>query len=354
MTNGEIIFPGGITGEMLVRAIQDSGHPTQYKAANKITSLLRATQLQYEVQEEWSFVDSDTDTVRQLDLVATVDLGRNDPANDKTYNKCDDFVSCYADFLIECKRSELPLVFSLRKQWSTTPEIWGLPHDQVVCSSRSGIDTYIRTEGAIGAYEMQKGQHVAVSVSKVMRKGKAVELSGADIFRNLTLPVMKAVDNYKELTRGGPDHRFHRIHFIYPVVIVDAPMVGFTLDEGQPVLDELKCVRLALTEPGDEWHLSMNNRRRAIDFIALDYVEEYFASAITRSREFGRRTHAFAQQIVTGRAKVNDELPGSLDYETLGVELDPDAEREWVRENKFSNSGTPHLIARTRPSQSAE
>jgi hypothetical protein len=110
----------GFTEEQLLEAVRKSGYPLQ-------TIIASSLRIDFGVQEEWSFVDGDTGTLRTLDIVASRRMYT-------PQNEGQPFVRPTLDLLIECKQSDLPFIFfmSATRPWlRDLPYIAGLAKDTV-------------------------------------------------------------------------------------------------------------------------------------------------------------------------------------------------------------------------------
>jgi hypothetical protein len=87
----------GLADAAIIEAIKTSGYPLQLDVA----TLLSPT---FSLQEEWSYHDPDTQTVRTIDIVATRYFKGPQP-----HPRARPAIS----FVIECKQSDLPYVFFL-------------------------------------------------------------------------------------------------------------------------------------------------------------------------------------------------------------------------------------------------
>jgi hypothetical protein len=88
----------GLSEETVVSAVEESGYPLQVFVSDLL-------QEKYHVEEEWSYLDRDSDGLRALDMRASMQL------YDWKDFKEQPRVRPSLDLLIECKQSELPYVF---------------------------------------------------------------------------------------------------------------------------------------------------------------------------------------------------------------------------------------------------
>ena len=99
------VLGGGVTEEKLNIAVLKSGYPLQTRVAIALKD-------NFFVQEEWSFIDNQTDEVRTIDLLAEKHLF------DKQQKVR---VRPILNLIIECKQSELPYIFFLANEVRTLP-----------------------------------------------------------------------------------------------------------------------------------------------------------------------------------------------------------------------------------------
>src|SRR5688572_9886709 len=92
------VLPAGIEESTVADAVSRSGYPIQ----TFLASVLRADS--WYVQEEWSFIDQDSGSLRALDLHAEYPLyNEHDEGDARVYPG--------VTLLIECKQSSMPYVF---------------------------------------------------------------------------------------------------------------------------------------------------------------------------------------------------------------------------------------------------
>lgn len=310
MENVSSILRAGVTEETLIAAIKSSGHPTQSIVADKLRSALSHTKGPAIVQEEWSFEDTDQKIVRQLDAWASKSLRDVSDANPYDPHRPTEMRSLLRyelDLFVECKHSELPYVFFLRDGGRNTsvPRIWGFPHEHIKYGKsidRLNIDTPTTDFVADHGQDYADGMPVAVSVSKAHRKGGGLELSGEEVFRSLTLPVLKAVDYFRDQTIS--ESKLYRdIRFLAPIVVLEAPIVGVRLIDGEPTVEALNAVRLSVTRPrAESKRYEGSNQVLGVDFVGVDFMDEYVRSMIDRIRIVAERIDRFAPTIMTGKA----------------------------------------------------
>ena len=121
----------GVEQEKLEKAIATSGYPLQTVVANLLAS-------NFYVQEEWSFIDPDSQETRTIDLLAEKHLYNFEGPQPR--------VRPTLNLIIECKQSELPYVFFLSHNKPSTPQFpvfAGLASDEVVITSDDDPSSFI-------------------------------------------------------------------------------------------------------------------------------------------------------------------------------------------------------------------
>lgn len=208
------VLGAGITPEGLTRAIEQSGYPLQSRVVDSVLSALFSEKLPIDVQEEWSYIDSDGGQIRSLDALISAEI-RNAkmPVFGRTIEPAD-CLRIALDLLIECKQSELPFTFFVRPTRPNRPTIAGLPHKMI--ETRSAVEEegdvpfHMSVADALATHQLPLAnpELTAVAMTRVYRKGKELELSGEEAFRGLAPPLLKAESHYLALTEPGPERIF--------------------------------------------------------------------------------------------------------------------------------------------------
>jgi hypothetical protein len=130
-------LPGGITLDDLQETIKRSGYPFQASVANTLREHLDIGRSSAGIQEEWTYIDSETNQVRSIDIFAAADLFQRDKGDVPR-------VAPILNMLVECKQSEMPYVFFLRghspKRLYDFPEIIGVPTPRIFIVEPRGVD----------------------------------------------------------------------------------------------------------------------------------------------------------------------------------------------------------------------
>lgn len=262
------VLPAGVSEEELIRAIAESGYPLQ----GVVTSRLLP---QFHVVEEWGYVDDSTKESRSLDVYA--------------YRRLSDKERVHPSLrlLIECKRSRHPFLFFQQvvpKGAPQFPYISGLPSRSVWISNPSGKNQIeVPPAVALGLDAMPfvaEGPPVCATFSKAVPSGKKVELSGADPFSTLVLPLVKAF-RHTLSQNSRPEPRDP----LYPtmelcIAVVDAPMLVVESPNrpGEPVLRP--WVRVVRHESRQDVARFWEWKYYTIDVVHIDYLDTFIGSQL--------------------------------------------------------------------------
>jgi hypothetical protein len=289
----------GITALSLMDAVKRSGYPFQAEVAHDLRSTLSNLGGRFFIQEEWVFVDSETEQARALDVWARVPLiGSGDQ---KTRGAR---FPPHLNMLIECKQSELPYVFFLRSELSgenlNFPEIAGMVDDRLqlfrVSSDRkpTGVSLKMSLHTALSSESLEfcnLPAPVAISFAKVLRKGSKLELTGEDTYRAITMPLGKAAD-YLKSSYDVQQADQVRLNFVVCIAVLKAPMVGVYLHNGKQMLIDTPWIRVMRMEPHDKGKGEVNRANATIryfDVIHFDYFKQYVKVLMRDMSEFGKR-----------------------------------------------------------------
>ncbi|MFF9864090.1 hypothetical protein ACF1G0_01470 [Streptomyces sp. NPDC013953] len=245
----------GVTGSDLLEAVRRSGYPLQAAVADKLQQALSENDIWGEVQEEWAYIDRESGQARALDVFADIPLSRSAKGGE---------AHCRLNILIECKQSELPYVFFLRKEAPQNsvafPEIIGTagPDMQIFAPVNDGkmppnFSYLLSVHDALACHEFQVFDNPpfhAISLTKAARRGGSkLELTGEDAYRSITLPLLKSADHLTSIApRGDRDP----IRFLASLAVVDAPMIGTLQHDGKNVFLAVPWVRMSYLEPFNE------------------------------------------------------------------------------------------------------
>lgn len=254
----------GTQEEALLSAIKLSGYPLQGVVASK---LLR----EFNVTEEWGYLDDQTNDHRSLDIYAFKRLKSDDNAR----------ISPGLILLIECKRSRHPFVFFKRvveRPAPSFPTIDGLPNRQVWLHNLGGQRMLqISPARALGLDKLPfvtSGPPVCAAFSKAAVKGNRVELSGSDGFNTIVLPLVKALRHTVSSHRRPETKDVLFPMLLLCVSVIDAPMLLIEEPEsaGDPVL--APWMRIVRHESYKEVG-GTQSRFYALDAVHVGFFDDY-------------------------------------------------------------------------------
>lgn len=257
----------GINKRDIELAITKSGYPLQTIIANKLRN-------SFHCQEEWSFIDSKTNEIRSLDIMAEkylFDFSKEQPRVRPTLN-----------LLIECKQSELPYIFFLspdKLRTSEYPSISGLFHKQITISTNDDPSTW--SLPVIHCLDLDQDIFLndsppnSMTFSKCARSGKEIVLSGTDSYQGLTLPLIKSLQ-YFDKAETPPKTAYHfDAHLTFAVGIIDGPMIGVAVKETSHESEFLPWVRVFRHESYEHEDWFQRRKLFAIDIIHKDYFDTF-------------------------------------------------------------------------------
>jgi hypothetical protein len=294
----------------------------------------------FSIQEEWSFIDEESSTVRQIDALVAWQPDRNYQTEDK-FSDPSNWINVELAFLIECKQSELPYVALTRETAGSCriPILLGLPCDNIQLIPRENPDLSIGMSAydALAIWDLGfPSPALAVSIAKAHRKGgKDLELSGEETYRSVTLPMLKALDYYKKTSTPREGQIYHTVRLVFPIVVVRAPLVGVRVQGGEVELRDLQWTRLLRSEPesGQRW----DSNTSGIDIVQYEYLPSYAQAAKAAVIDAAARIKSFSAQLLTGKAMFGDEggaLHPNHPYTSLPPHLDAQGVEDFLR-NRF-------------------
>jgi hypothetical protein len=283
------------------------------------------------LQEEWTYVDSESDQVRSIDILAAMNFARHfDNSSRVELQEGEAPPSGHShwsygaglDLLVECKQSELPYVFFVRDGGPSDrydfPEFVGIPSTDIVLHHKepdkeelSDYTFHMSAHDIIGVSDFPffegPGKY-AGSISKVVRRNKKVELTGEEAYRSLMLPLRKAAEHLRSINEppdAFDEDWFYRIDLVVCVAVLRAPMLASSRQDDEHKVDPVPWVRSWRLEP-------RTTQRRADVYRYMDVVHESFLPAYLEMmvRDFvgvAERLEDMRAVFVHGRGV--DELP---------------------------------------------
>jgi hypothetical protein len=285
----------GISGKDLLDAINRSGYPFQAEIADHVRTKLSETEGS-EVQEEWAYIDSDAGGVRSLDVFVEAPLHSTDDVLKRKKK-----IRPYLNVLIECKQSELPYIFFLRANsagYLNFPEIAGMPSADLRIfmepqSSPLKIPFNMSLHDVFACFNLRTflgPPFNAISAAKAARKGNKLELSGEEIYRGLTLPLMKAADYIRADSAREPDAEVLSPKFIASLAVIRAPLIGAYLHQGKIVMLGIPWVRTCRVEPANaDQRTQPTGNVRYFDVVHSDFFPDYIEALIKDSFRLAER-----------------------------------------------------------------
>ena len=303
-----------VTETDLQHAIETSGYPFQALAVDAIVEVLADAGRDCITQEEWPFIDDEhgSQQIRTLDglidceITSHVDSGAPGlPAEPQGY------LRHHLVVLLECKQSELPFVFFLRDvPFGEIPVLAGVPHESIEIEDSDGeVYAGMSTSDALALDEIpfRTQAATAVAMSRIQRRGNRLELSGEDAYRSLTLPIMKSVGHYVRKERPDDQRMYFDVASVFPVAVLQAPMVGVRMETGSAVASLVPWVRLIRLDPMGHAFLPGGSAATALDVVHADFVKHYSEAALATAQEIAARVDAFAVPFILGRARFGQE-----------------------------------------------
>jgi len=285
----------GLTETDVLDAVSKSGYPLQAMVANHLRS-------QFHVQEEWSYIDKDTQELRTIDILA------EKPLYDFTQEQ--PRVRPILDLLVECKQSTLPYVFFLSpsKPWVPHfPLLAGLFRHTLVLKTDDDASSFeLNILHALGLDShpfIAEEPEYCMSFTKCMRKGSDVELSGSESFHGLALPILKAMHGFHIAESPSKTALYFDCHLAIGIGIIGAPMVGVRVSEQSHDLTLLPWVRVVRHETDEISDWGHWTRLFAIDIIHKDFLQDYLDKhVLSFAQKFSKLTLKHQQVLASGEA----------------------------------------------------
>jgi hypothetical protein len=268
-------FGMGVKERDVFEAIKRSGYPLQ----TVIASQLRET---FAVQEEWSYIDGDTQEQRTIDIRAWRDL------YDINNNQSQPRIRPTLNLLIECKQSNLPYVFFLSHSRPWLPEfpsMAGLSKDEITITSDDDPSIWsfqVLHVLGLDSHEFLSSPPYSSTFSKCVRKGSELELSGAESYNGLILPILKSVLHFQAAEVPPKTAIYFDAHLVIGVGVLDAPMIGVTIENDTISLKPIQWVRVTRHESLEGEHRSERTKLRAIDIVHKDFLNAYLTQHVAK------------------------------------------------------------------------
>jgi hypothetical protein len=174
----------------------------------------------------------------------------------------------------------------------------------------------------LGFYEfdfMLPALPYAISLAKVQRNKSKLEVTGEETYRALTYPLLKAVDHLRGIIESRTGFQMQE-HFIVPIAIVRAPMIGsFLSDGGEQKLISLPWVRVSRLEPARDL-LGQGHKKNPVryyDVVHESYVPTYIDTLAEAFKEIGGRIMANSEPLRLGMGSSESTTKSYATLETL-------------------------------------
>jgi hypothetical protein len=214
--------------------------------------------------------------------------------------------------LIECKRSPLPYVFfetSKVHALMDFPTIAGLRKDKIVITSDDDPSTW--NYAVPHALDLERDPfhttpRACHTLSKCVRKGAEIELSGSDSYNGLVLPLVKSLQHFVLANNPIDTAWYFDCHATLALGILDAPMISVSIGSTGPSLTAVPWVRILRHEYEEEADHFEHEQLRIIDVVHKDFFDAYLDQhLIPFSRRFAERVLRHPTELATGLAFVS-------------------------------------------------
>ena len=134
------------------------------------------------------------------------------------------------NLVIECKQTDRPYVFfctGAPHHSSQFPLVAGLYSDCIEIRTDDDESTWILPVAAAmnlsGHPFLVAAPFACTTMSKCVRQGKKLELSGSDGYAQLVLPLVKAARHFVDAEKPNPEAFYFDLHFLVSLAVVDGP-----------------------------------------------------------------------------------------------------------------------------------
>ncbi len=284
----------GVSQEQIREAVSKSGYPLQTIVAANLRK-------EFQVQEEWSYIDPDSQSSRTIDILASkylYDLSKDNPRIRPVLN-----------LLVECKQSELPYVFFLSGGRFITrefPVIAGLFKDEIVLKTDDSKSSWVFP--ILFVLDLKKhpfiseGPECCATFSKCVRKGNELELSGSDPFNSLVLPILKAIQHFKKAQSPPSTALYFDCHTVFGLAVLDAPMVGIRITEKGEEMLFTPWVRVLRHESYESQDWLKRSTLYGIDILHRDFFPDYLRKHLSPfAEDFSSLALRHQEEIASGK-----------------------------------------------------
>jgi hypothetical protein len=289
-------LPAGISEGQLADLVSRSGYPLQCVVAQFL-------QPDFLVQQEWGYVDRDTRQLRTLDVLAWRWLFEWDDPQPR--------IRPTLDLLIECKQSALPYVFFVASSGPVPlhfPLLAGLANNQEIAISTDDDPSVWRLP-ILQCLGLEDQPFLAQPVPcctvfarcEGKQESKGLELSGAEPFSGLVLPLVKGLVDFQR-RQAPPRTAVHfDCHIVFAIAVLDAPMVVANLGEELTLAPWVRVLRHeAAPQPIHRQH--DHERLFVIDVVHKEFFQQYLQSFVIPFAElFANRALKHQVELAQGK-----------------------------------------------------
>jgi hypothetical protein len=287
----------GLNEAQVLGAVQRSGYPLQTIVGDALRSA-------FSVQEEWCYVDRDTKELRTIDIHASRMLFDFDFASQPR-------VRPQLDLIVECKQSQLPYVFFLSPGAHVSlnfPEIAGLRKKTLEINTDDDLSRWsYHVSHALGLNNdvFHKAPRYCNSFGKCVRKGTELELSGSEAYSGLVLPLVKGIQHLIVTEQPVETAFYFDAHLTLAVGVLDAPMIGVSVEGRATSLILLPWVRVLRHEYLEDGDKRQKNNLWVIDIVHKDFFEPYLNNHVLPfSARYSERVLRHPKELATGEGFV--------------------------------------------------
>jgi hypothetical protein len=304
-------LPKGIEEEALKEAITRSGYPLQMEIVGFLRKTFTDTKSAFSIiEEEWSYVDRDSNSLRSLDIYAQVELWNFETGQPR--------VRPAMTLLIECKKSEHPFIFfeaASADGLADFPMMVGMPFDNV------GFQVEVMRRLRLDEPTSQPA--TCTTFAKAQPDGKKVSLSGSEPFNTLVLPLTKAMEYFARTSRPTTESRYWDCRAVLAVAVLDAPMILVEVGAAGPDIRLAPWIRLMRQEADRANEGPGGSAYYSIDLVHARFFDQYMDTIVAPLAESLREAVMREQRellLMLGQ----DEPPGERSDEPPDVIIEVD------------------------------
>jgi hypothetical protein len=296
----------GLPIEELKELVRRSGYPLHAAVAKKLEK-------EFFVTEEWGYPDRNTQEHRSLDMFAFKVLPEQ--------NVHGRIVRTNIALLVECKQSALPYFFFQSVTYENRPikkfpTIAGVPQLEVAfgqtfrevapaeCLGLASEPFFNEPPRCVAlARAAKKGLNSEYTESDAAKtKTKNLEITGADAYQNVILPLVSAMNHLRELYRPVSEPGCNAT-LALAVCVLDAPMILVTGSPEDPELTMTPWVRVARLET-EKLKTGFRHSTEVVDFVHRDALGDFIPALLCTAEVFSERAARVLPLFRKGRANV--------------------------------------------------